>query len=223
MILDMAEADLEAGDILVTTYTDPSWTPLFVAIRGLVTEVGGLMTHGAVIAPEYGLPAVVGVEHATRRIPRRTARIRSMARTGTSKSCPTRTSPSGSPVAFGQSTPLRLAGLPMDCNRPARNATSVCLPLQVAASSASVEHTENRVQELTVRSQSGVLTVFTARVQRARLQPTFPSAADCLRAKTKSPLEPGADTHPRTLNDQFELWLESSLATPPRLTVCGNT
>lgn len=68
VILDMAEADLEAGDILVTAYTDPSWTPLFVAIRGLVTEVGGLMTHGAVIAREYGLPAVVGVEHATRLI-----------------------------------------------------------------------------------------------------------------------------------------------------------
>ena len=62
------EADLEAGDILVTAYTDPSWTPLFVAIKGLVTEVGGLMTHGAVIAREYGLPAVVGVEHATRLI-----------------------------------------------------------------------------------------------------------------------------------------------------------
>ena len=69
VILDMAEADLEAGDILVTAYTDPSWTPLFVAIKGLVTEVGGLMTHGAVIAREYGLPAVVGVEHATRLIP----------------------------------------------------------------------------------------------------------------------------------------------------------
>ena len=68
VILDMAKADLEAGDILVTVYTDPSWTPLFVAIKGLVTEVGGLMTHGAVIAREYGLPAVVGVEHATRLI-----------------------------------------------------------------------------------------------------------------------------------------------------------
>ncbi len=68
VILDMAEADLEPGDILVTAYTDPSWTPLFVAITGLVTEVGGLMTHGAVIAREYGLPAVVGVEHATRLI-----------------------------------------------------------------------------------------------------------------------------------------------------------
>ena len=68
VILDMAEADLEAGDILVTAYTDPSWTPLFVTIKGLVTEVGGLMTHGAVIAREYGLPAVVGVERATRLI-----------------------------------------------------------------------------------------------------------------------------------------------------------
>ena len=68
VILDMAEADLEPGDILVTAYTDPSWTPLFVAIKGLVTEVGGLMTHGAVIAREYGLPAVVGVEGATRLI-----------------------------------------------------------------------------------------------------------------------------------------------------------
>ncbi|MFD9466565.1 rifamycin-inactivating phosphotransferase [Streptomyces sp. NPDC060027] len=68
VILDMAEADLEAGDILVTTFTDPSWSPLFVAVAGLVTEVGGLMTHGAVIAREYGLPAVVGVDQATRLI-----------------------------------------------------------------------------------------------------------------------------------------------------------
>jgi len=68
VILDMAEADLDPGDILVTAYTDPSWSPLFVAITGLVTEVGGLMTHGAVIAREYGLPAVVGVEQATRLI-----------------------------------------------------------------------------------------------------------------------------------------------------------
>lgn len=68
VILDMGEADLEAGDILVTAFTDPSWSPLFVGIAGLVTEVGGLMTHGAVIAREYGLPAVVGVERATRLI-----------------------------------------------------------------------------------------------------------------------------------------------------------
>ena len=68
VILDMAEAELEPGDILVTAHTDPSWSPLFVAINGLVTEVGGLMTHGAVIAREYGLPAVVGVEQATQLI-----------------------------------------------------------------------------------------------------------------------------------------------------------
>jgi pyruvate,water dikinase len=53
---------------LLEEAADPSWTPLFIAIKGLVTEVGGLMTHGAVIAREYGLPAVVGVEHATRLI-----------------------------------------------------------------------------------------------------------------------------------------------------------
>ncbi len=68
VILNMEEAELEDGDILVTAFTDPSWTPLFVAIKGLVTEVGGLMTHGAVIAREYGLPAVVGVENATKLI-----------------------------------------------------------------------------------------------------------------------------------------------------------
>ncbi|MEV4598518.1 rifamycin-inactivating phosphotransferase [Amycolatopsis sp. NPDC049253] len=68
VVLDLAEADLEAGDILVTAYTDPSWSPVFVTIAGLVTEVGGLMTHGAVVAREYGLPAVVGVNQATRLI-----------------------------------------------------------------------------------------------------------------------------------------------------------
>ena len=68
VILKMEDADLEDGDILVTSFTDPSWTTLFVSIKGLVTEVGGLMTHGAVIAREYGLPAVVGVENATRLI-----------------------------------------------------------------------------------------------------------------------------------------------------------
>ncbi|GMA98180.1 phosphoenolpyruvate synthase [Pelosinus sp. IPA-1] len=68
VILSMEDADLEEGDILVTSFTDPSWTPLFVSIKGLVTEVGGLMTHGAVIAREYGLPAVVGVENATKLI-----------------------------------------------------------------------------------------------------------------------------------------------------------
>jgi rifampicin phosphotransferase len=68
VILNMEDTDLEEGDILVTAFTDPSWTPLFVSIKGLITEVGGLMTHGAVIAREYGLPAVVGVENATQLI-----------------------------------------------------------------------------------------------------------------------------------------------------------
>jgi phosphoenolpyruvate synthase/pyruvate phosphate dikinase len=68
VILNMESADLEEGDILVTAFTDPSWTPLFVSIKGLVTEVGGLMTHGAVIAREYGLPAVVGMDNATKLI-----------------------------------------------------------------------------------------------------------------------------------------------------------
>lgn len=68
VILNMEDDDLEDGDILVTSFTDPSWTTLFVSIKGLVTEVGGLMTHGAVIAREYGLPAVVGIENATKLI-----------------------------------------------------------------------------------------------------------------------------------------------------------
>jgi len=66
VVTDMADADLQPGDILVTAYTDPSWSPAFVTIGALVTEVGGLMTHGAVVAREYGLPAVVGVADATK-------------------------------------------------------------------------------------------------------------------------------------------------------------
>ncbi|MBN2260150.1 MAG: hypothetical protein JW702_06380 [Clostridiales bacterium] len=53
------------GKILVTRFTDPGWTPVFNQISGLITEVGGLMTHGSVVAREYGLPAVVGVKDAT--------------------------------------------------------------------------------------------------------------------------------------------------------------
>jgi pyruvate,water dikinase len=68
VLLDLDRAVLEPGDILVTPYTDPSWTPLFVAAAGLVTEVGGQMSHGSVVAREYGLPAVVGVVDATRLI-----------------------------------------------------------------------------------------------------------------------------------------------------------
>jgi pyruvate,water dikinase len=62
------DASLSEGDILVAAFTDPSWTPAFVSIKGLITEVGGLMTHGAIIAREYGLPAVVSVRDATKLI-----------------------------------------------------------------------------------------------------------------------------------------------------------
>lgn len=68
VVLKLEDAIIEEGDILVTKFTDPGWTPLFVSVKGLVTEVGGMMTHGAVIAREYGLPAVVGVDNATKLI-----------------------------------------------------------------------------------------------------------------------------------------------------------
>ncbi len=68
VVLKLEEAKMEQGDILVAPYTDPAWTPLFPLAAGLVTEVGGLMTHGAVVAREYGIPAVVGVDNATRKI-----------------------------------------------------------------------------------------------------------------------------------------------------------
>jgi pyruvate,water dikinase len=60
---------LQKGEILIAPYTDPAWTPLFPLALGIVTEVGGLMTHGAVVAREYGIPAVVGVDRATEVIP----------------------------------------------------------------------------------------------------------------------------------------------------------
>lgn len=65
VVRDLDDAMLEPGDVLVTRCTDPSWSPLFVGVAGLVTEVGGATTHGAVVAREYGLPAVVGVDGAT--------------------------------------------------------------------------------------------------------------------------------------------------------------
>ena len=68
VLLSMGDGAIEAGDILVTPFTDPSWTPLFVHLKALITEVGGLMTHGAVIARELGVPAVVGVVGATQHI-----------------------------------------------------------------------------------------------------------------------------------------------------------
>ncbi|MDD2871154.1 MAG: phosphoenolpyruvate synthase, partial [Candidatus Gracilibacteria bacterium] len=65
VILNLEDADLENGDIIVTTYTDPAWTTLFGIASAVVTEVGGLLTHGAVVAREYGIPAVVGVDDVT--------------------------------------------------------------------------------------------------------------------------------------------------------------
>lgn len=61
-------ARLEPGEILIAPSTDPGWTPLFLTAGGLVMEMGGMMSHGAVVAREYGIPAVVGVANATERI-----------------------------------------------------------------------------------------------------------------------------------------------------------
>jgi pyruvate,water dikinase len=68
VILDPTNAHLEPGEILVAPSTDPGWTPLFLTAGGLVMEMGGAMSHGAVVAREYGIPAVVGVPDATDRI-----------------------------------------------------------------------------------------------------------------------------------------------------------
>ena len=68
VVLNPREANLKPGEILVCPGTDPSWTPLFLSAGGLVMEVGGMMTHGAVVAREYGIPAIVGVDQATRRL-----------------------------------------------------------------------------------------------------------------------------------------------------------
>lgn len=68
VILDPRSARLEPGEILVCPSTDPGWTPLFLTAGGLVMEIGGMITHGSVVAREYGLPAVVGVHQATTRL-----------------------------------------------------------------------------------------------------------------------------------------------------------
>ncbi|HEY9471847.1 MAG TPA: PEP/pyruvate-binding domain-containing protein, partial [Propionibacteriaceae bacterium] len=68
VVLDPVGAHLEPGEILVAPSTDPGWTPLFLTAGGLVMEMGGSGSHGAVVAREYGIPAVVGVPEATRRI-----------------------------------------------------------------------------------------------------------------------------------------------------------
>jgi pyruvate,water dikinase len=68
VVLDPVGAHLEPGEILVAPSTDPGWTPLFLTAGGLVMEMGGANSHGAVVAREYGIPAVVGVANATHRI-----------------------------------------------------------------------------------------------------------------------------------------------------------
>jgi pyruvate,water dikinase len=68
VVLDPNKETLNPGEILVAPFTDPGWTPLFINAAGLVMEVGGLMTHGSVVAREYGIPAVVAVPEATTRI-----------------------------------------------------------------------------------------------------------------------------------------------------------
>jgi pyruvate,water dikinase len=68
VVLDPHGSRLLPGEILVCPATDPAWTPLFLAAGGLVMEVGGMMTHGSVVAREYGIPAVVGVSEVTTRL-----------------------------------------------------------------------------------------------------------------------------------------------------------
>ena len=66
VVRTLAEADrLQPGEVLVAEGTQPPWTPLFTIARAVVTETGGILSHTAVVAREYGLPAVVGVENAT--------------------------------------------------------------------------------------------------------------------------------------------------------------
>jgi phosphoenolpyruvate synthase/pyruvate phosphate dikinase len=69
ILLDVTQSHrLKPGDILVTRQTDPGWGPIFPLISGLVIERGGMLSHGAIIAREFGIPSVVGVKDATRRI-----------------------------------------------------------------------------------------------------------------------------------------------------------
>ena len=68
VVLDPVGARLEPGEVLVAPSTDPGWTPLFLTAGALVMEMGGANSHGAVVAREYGIPAVVGVPDATSRI-----------------------------------------------------------------------------------------------------------------------------------------------------------
>lgn len=83
VVADIFAADrIEAGDILITRFTDPGWTPKFSLLSGVVTETGGMLSHAAVISREYGIPAVLAVNNATERI-RDGSRIRVDGNLGT--------------------------------------------------------------------------------------------------------------------------------------------
>jgi pyruvate,water dikinase len=60
-----ADERVQPGEILVAPFTDPGWTPYFVPAAGIVMDMGGLLSHGSIIAREYGIPAVVNVGPAT--------------------------------------------------------------------------------------------------------------------------------------------------------------
>ncbi len=68
ILMDPYEKPLEAGKILVARFTEPSWTPLFINAAGVVMEIGGPMQHGAIIAREYGIPCVSGIDNATKMV-----------------------------------------------------------------------------------------------------------------------------------------------------------
>ena len=69
VLTDVSQSgSLSAGDVLVTRQTDPGWAPVFFMVSGLVMERGGMLSHGAIVAREYGIPTVVGVTNATQRI-----------------------------------------------------------------------------------------------------------------------------------------------------------
>ena len=68
IVIDPSGAQLGSGEIRVCPGSNPAWTPLFLIAGGLITEVGGVMTHGSVVAREYGIPAVIGVHQDTLRL-----------------------------------------------------------------------------------------------------------------------------------------------------------
>lgn len=68
VVFDPNNSQLQEGEILVTESTNPAWTPLFIAAKGLIMEYGGPVSHGGIVAREYGIPAVVGISSATERL-----------------------------------------------------------------------------------------------------------------------------------------------------------